>query len=505
MSVRCSVPALAGGLDRQVARAEQALDDPLVEEHRVDPLERDLDARLRQPAAPGDHPVGGEHEHRGHPVDVLVRRSTRPPPRGARAPAMLAAVPASPSTITAATTPSDDGDDEEQRRRCQVHPVGPEVEDHLLTVVEMLLGEGHGRSVGPATGWCPGAQPQPSSCSRSSSMPKWWPTSWMTVVRTSRDHLGLGAAGGEDGPPVDRDAVGHRHEPVGLVPLGQRDALVEAHQVGAPAVLHHDHDVVHQAGDLVGHGVEPVRHQLLEALLGDLQHPLSILAPDGPLRCCWPGWTRRSAAPSPPTRTRCASWPAPGRARPGSSPAASRTGRRPARADPRHVLALTFTRKAAAELATRLAALGLRDRPTAGTFHADRLAQLSSRARSEGRRAAGPARPQGDGSLGPHPRPHEPHDGARAGRRRSSGRRRGGSAPTRLRAGRRGRRPTHRPARRPGRVALPALRGREAAAPGHRLRRPAGRLRAGHGGRTGPSPTPSGGASATCSSTSSRT
>ena len=53
--------------------------------------------------------------------------------------------------------------------------------------------------------------------------------------------------------------------------------------------------------------------------------------------------------------------------------------------DARHVLALTFTRKAAAELATRLAALGLRDRPTAGTFHAIALAQLSSRARSEGR------------------------------------------------------------------------------------------------------------------------
>jgi DNA helicase-2/ATP-dependent DNA helicase PcrA len=50
--------------------------------------------------------------------------------------------------------------------------------------------------------------------------------------------------------------------------------------------------------------------------------------------------------------------------------------------DPRHVLALTFTRKA--ELAVRLAALGLRDRPTAGTFHAIALAQLSSRARSMG-------------------------------------------------------------------------------------------------------------------------
>lgn len=45
-------------------------------------------------------------------------------------------------------------------------------------------------------------------------------------------------------------------------------------------------------------------------------------------------------------------------------------------ADPRHVLALTFTRKAATEMAGRLGRLGLRDRPTVGTFHAVAWAQL---------------------------------------------------------------------------------------------------------------------------------
>ena len=45
-------------------------------------------------------------------------------------------------------------------------------------------------------------------------------------------------------------------------------------------------------------------------------------------------------------------------------------------ADPRKVLALTFTRKAAGELSERLAKLGLRDRPTAGTFHAIAYQQL---------------------------------------------------------------------------------------------------------------------------------
>jgi DNA helicase-2/ATP-dependent DNA helicase PcrA len=45
-------------------------------------------------------------------------------------------------------------------------------------------------------------------------------------------------------------------------------------------------------------------------------------------------------------------------------------------ADPRHVVALTFTRKAAGELGHRLRVLGLRDRIVAGTFHAVAYAQL---------------------------------------------------------------------------------------------------------------------------------
>jgi DNA helicase II / ATP-dependent DNA helicase PcrA len=46
------------------------------------------------------------------------------------------------------------------------------------------------------------------------------------------------------------------------------------------------------------------------------------------------------------------------------------------RAGADHVLALTFTRKAAGELSSRLQALGLRDHITAGTFHAVASAQL---------------------------------------------------------------------------------------------------------------------------------
>jgi len=45
-------------------------------------------------------------------------------------------------------------------------------------------------------------------------------------------------------------------------------------------------------------------------------------------------------------------------------------------ADPRHVVALTFTRKAAGELGNRLRGLGMRDSIVAGTFHAVAYAQL---------------------------------------------------------------------------------------------------------------------------------
>jgi len=51
-----------------------------------------------------------------------------------------------------------------------------------------------------------------------------------------------------------------------------------------------------------------------------------------------------------------------------------------------HVLALTFTRRAAGELATRLGALGIRDRVAAGTFHALASAQLRRRWADRGER-----------------------------------------------------------------------------------------------------------------------
>ena len=56
-------------------------------------------------------------------------------------------------------------------------------------------------------------------------------------------------------------------------------------------------------------------------------------------------------------------------------------------ADPRHVLAITFTRKAAGELGDRLRSLGLRNDPTTGTFHAVAWGSLRTRWADQGRTA----------------------------------------------------------------------------------------------------------------------
>ena len=58
-------------------------------------------------------------------------------------------------------------------------------------------------------------------------------------------------------------------------------------------------------------------------------------------------------------------------------------------ADPRHVLALTFTRRAASELGSRLAVLGVRDQVAVGTFHGLAYAQLRRRWAERGERAPG--------------------------------------------------------------------------------------------------------------------
>src|SRR5438552_15705760 len=62
-------------------------------------------------------------------------------------------------------------------------------------------------------------------------------------------------------------------------------------------------------------------------------------------------------------------------------------GAREGRVVARHVLAVTFTRKAAGELVSRIGRLGVDGRITAGTFHAIALAQLRRHATERNREA----------------------------------------------------------------------------------------------------------------------
>ena len=180
-------------------------------------------------------------------------------------------------------------------------------------------------------------------------------------------------------------------------------------------------------------------------------------------------------------------------------------------ADARHVLALTFTRRAAGELQRRLGRLGLRDRPTAGTFHG--VAWSCSRSAGP---TSGRARPE---LLVDRTRLLEPS--SRPARRR--GRRRIGAPRTSASRARLGQRPpgAARALRRArpgadGRPPAAAARGDRRAVRGLRRARSASRrvldfddllelCAARAATTTRPSPTSSAGASATSSSTSSRT
>ena len=227
-------------------------------------------------------------------------------------------------------------------------------------------------------------------------------------MRTSRTTSASVRHAAQDGSRKIVIRSGIAMSPYGLVTLGQRDALVQAEQVRAPAVLDHDHDVVHQRAISSGMPSSasppaprtapaetsstlltyPARRWTLRVLLAGLdpaqrsavtadENPLCILAGagSGKTRVL----TRRIAH----------------RAETGD-------------ADPRHVLALTFTRKAAGELRTRLGrarACGTGPRPA-----------RSTPSPGPALRAAGPPRAGRRPSLldrkarlvGPHPRAHGP-------------------------------------------------------------------------------------------------
>ena len=340
-------------------------------------------------------------------------------------------------------------------------------------------------------------------------MPKWWATSWITVMRTCSHHLGLVGAHGEDRPPEDADPVGHHHRRRSRRRAGERHAVVEPEQRRALAPLpHHDRHVVDQPPQVVGDLVEGVRHQLLEPLQRHLHHRAQRrVAVDGPR-----GAPRRARRR--PASGRDLHGDAPGgararpaRARPGCSPAGSPTGSPPASADPRHVLALTFTRKAAGELDERLAP----PRPAGRRHHRHlprrRLGHPAHPVGRPGRSRPHPARPQGpppDRAGAVAARQGQAHRRRRAGHRDRVGQGPHGH-PGRLRGrGRRGRRASRRCGPTSSPRSTPATRTASAAA-AWSTSTTCSRWSPGPWRTTRRSRPPSAGGSATSSSTSSRT
>jgi len=196
------------------------------------------------------------------------------------------------------------------------------------------------------------------------------------------DHLGLGVAAGEDREPVDRDAIGHpAAEAVVLTPR-ERDPLVEAQQVAPRAVVFDEHGhVVDQVPDGRRDAVEGLGHESLESLFRDLDHPLTVtrvryirLAMDSAALLDGLNESQREAVTSDAAPLVILAGAGSGKTRVLTRRIAYRCATEAA--DPRHVVALTFTRKAAGELSHRLRALGIRDHIAAGTFHAIAYAQL---------------------------------------------------------------------------------------------------------------------------------
>ena len=172
----------AGRLDVEVARADEPLEDALVEVDVVDALHRDLDAALGEHAGAVDDPVVGDDEVREVPLEVLERRAST-----AHTTATIAHSDEQPLHASPCVFGSDQDQDDEQRDPGEdvlgeEPPVRAEIERDLLAVVQQLLGVRHAeilraaaRSRTVRAGRRPsssGGMSSPSSGSRSTAMRK---------------------------------------------------------------------------------------------------------------------------------------------------------------------------------------------------------------------------------------------------------------------------------------------------------------------------------------------
>jgi DNA helicase II / ATP-dependent DNA helicase PcrA len=256
------------------------------------------------------------------------------------------------------------------------------------------------------------------------------------------DDICLAVGDGANGPAEDGHSVGH-YETAGSVPcvaFGERDTLVTTEQATVCRALLDDNDqVVDIAGELGRDLVERLGDEILETVGWNVDHAPTLATPPqtvvgvGPENLAPEITLRRdrrvvlSSMVRPPTRhaghtahddsaahrgragldaddiireldeSQRQAVTSPARPLAILAPAGSGKTRVLTRriawrvatedAEAAHVLALTFTRKAAGELRTRLARLGLRASVAAGTFHSIAYAQLRSRWADRNRRA----------------------------------------------------------------------------------------------------------------------
>ncbi len=131
------------GLDVEVAGADDAVDDPLVEVDVVDPLERDLDTVLGDHAGAVDHATTGDDEVRHPPLEVLQREPHRPQDQ------YEADDPVRDVLERAGVELEHEDQHDEQRDPGEdvpreVPPVGPKIQRQRLAFLDQVVGVRHG-------------------------------------------------------------------------------------------------------------------------------------------------------------------------------------------------------------------------------------------------------------------------------------------------------------------------------------------------------------------------
>ena len=136
---------LTGGLDTEVAGVEDALEQVLGEEHRVDAVERDLDAGLVEDAGTVDAAFGRDDEvGRSPPDEADDERAERDHhQRGRDVLDRLFEVGIGVEVVGQREDAGSAGQHQEEGPRREVPPMGVTVEDDRLVVVQVLLGECH--------------------------------------------------------------------------------------------------------------------------------------------------------------------------------------------------------------------------------------------------------------------------------------------------------------------------------------------------------------------------